>query len=442
MVDVKALSIKHPVRGLLGLVLSVYSSNLDKNTHLSDLAWLNFALFHLSTLKKKDESLNLLKQKIESFKPDDPGNFTVAQVLGLIVGLKVLLDLKIVKADKVVTFEKYFEKVSHAEWFRVREVAALFCFAFKSYAGFKSLVTNARDYLNRESRRNHSPVGVTLFGLSQNINVDNLIDVGVEADVKKFLSSKRDSLEELSYLCLALKDSQSTLKQEALDRFQDAIYNQLYEVTSENSEVISLLLVILYLSDSETNGERIIEKFKSSKIKEDTKKRVCEIIKSNDNLLINFKDSNHLNPPIFKSMSIALYALSQTSLSNVFLFHPSLQEKVGVFLEATHDKKFKVISKKNMILLVFVFDAVIAILLIKYWLPLFDSIFKSIEQIQPGLVKYAAQLFSWIGFAYPFYTTVNFNIGILNKGWVKTKELFVTLTAETFLNKVKDLLKK
>jgi hypothetical protein len=35
MADIKALSVKHPVLGLLGLVLSVYSSSIDKNTPLS-----------------------------------------------------------------------------------------------------------------------------------------------------------------------------------------------------------------------------------------------------------------------------------------------------------------------------------------------------------------------------------------------------------------------
>lgn len=442
MVDIKALSVKHPVRGLLGLLLSVYSRNLEKNTPLSDLAWLNSALLHSSILKKKDESLTLLKQRVESFKSDDSCNFTVQQALGLIIGLKVLLDLKLVKTEKISSFKGYFDKLSKAEWFRVREVAALFCFSFKSQPGFEDLTSDAEEYLKKEFRKNYSPIGVTLFGLSQNGQVEDYIDPSVEAAIKKILSTKRQNIEELSYLCLALKDSKSPLEQEALDMFQDCLYDRLYEVTLENSEVISLLLVILYLSNSETNGERILEKLKSSNIKEETKKRVQEIIKSNDNLLINFKDSSPVDPPIFKSMSVALYALSQIPLSNVFLFHPTLRENVESFLQATQDKTFKVISKKNLILLVLVFDAVVVFLGFNYWWSFFDYVFKSIEPMQPGIIKNAVNVISWIAFVLPFYMVINFNIGILKKGWLKSEELFVPFTLQTFLNKAKVLLKK
>lgn len=442
MVDTKALSVKHPIQGLLGLVLSVYSRNLDRNVPLSDLAWLNSAILHSSILKKKEESLKLLKQKIEAFKTKDSSNFTVQQALGLIIGLKVLLDLKLVKTEKIRSFKGYFDKLSKAEWFRVREVAALFCFSLKSQPSFEDLTSDAEEYLKKEFRKNYSPVGVTLFGLSQDGKVKDYIDPSVEAVIKKFLSTKRQNIEELSYLCLALKDSQSPLKQEALNRFQDVLYDQLYEVTLENSEVISLLLVTLYLSDSETDGERILEKLKSSNIKEETKKRVHEIIKSNDNLLINFKDSNPVDPPIFKSMSIALYALSKIPLSNVFLFHPSLREKVESFLQATQDKTFKVISKKNLILLILVFDVVAVFSGINYWWPLFDYVFNSIEPMQPGIIKKAVNAISWVCFVLPFYMLINFNIGILKKGWLKIVELFVPFTLETFINKIKDLRKK
>jgi hypothetical protein len=360
----------------------------------------------------------------------------------LIIGLKTLLDLKLYKVEEFSGFRNYFQKLSKADWFRAREVAALFCFAFHSCPGFEEIVASAKSYLKKEFGKSHAPIGVTLFGLSQDGNVDEFIDPGAEVSVKNFLSSKRKSIEELSYLCLALKESSKDLKLEAFEQFQDAIYEQIYEVTAENSEVISLLLVILYLSDSETDGERILEKLNTSSIKEETKKRVSEIIKSNDNLMINFRDANPVNPPIFKSMSIALYALSRTPLSNVFLFHPSLKEKVEAFLQTTQNKGFKVIAEGYLWLLVFVFDLVILILGFKYWWPLFDSILKSIDTMQPGITKTAFQVFSWIFFLYPFYMVINFNIGILSKGWLRIGELFISLKPETFIKMIKDLRKK
>lgn len=441
MPEIKPLSIKHPAQGLLSLVLSVYSNTIGEDTPLSDLAWLNLALLSSSRLNNHQQCIKTLKHRIDSFNGDED-IFTVQKAAGLIVGLKVLVDFDIYKSSKLTTFREYFLKVSDSDWFRTREVPALFCFAFSSYPDFRDLLGKAKAYLQKGLGNHHQQLGLTLFGLSEVCDIDTIIDVHVQAQIKDFLSGKRKSIEELSYLCLALKESHSNLRQEAFQEFQDSLYDQIYQTTAENSEVISLLLVILWLSNSEKDGDKVLEKLKASNIKPEAKQRVSEIIKSNNNILINFKDGKSLNPLIFESMSVALYALSRIPMSYVFFFPENLRQKVEAFLEATKGKKLTVASRPVLYLLLAVFDAALLLAGSKLWWPLFDYIFKSIEPMAPGIIKAIAHSFSWFFFLYPLYMCLNFNIGMLTKGWLTFSELIATLTPETFIKVGKTLRQK
>jgi len=441
MSETKPLSIKHPAQGLLSLLLSVYSNTIGEDTPLTDLAWLNLALLSSSLPKKHQQSIKVLKQRIDSFNGDED-IFTVRKAAGLIVSLKVLVDFGIYKPSKLAIFREYFQKVSDSDWFRTREVPALFCFAFSSYPDFQDLLGKAKAHLQKELGNHHQQLCLTLFGLSEVCDIDTIIDAHVQVQIKDFLSGKRKSIEELSYLCLGLKESHSNLRQEAFQEFQDSLYEQIYETTAENSEVISLLLVILWLSNSEKDGDKVLEKLKASNIKPEAKQRVSEIIKSDNNILINFKDGKPLNPLIFESMSLASYALSRIPMSSIFLFPENLRDKVEAFLEASRGKNLTVASKPVLYLLLFVFDAALFLFGFKLWWPLFDYIFKSIEPVPPGIIKAIAQSFSWVLFLYPLYMCLNFNIGMLSKGWLTFSELIATLTPETFIKIGKTLRQK
>jgi hypothetical protein len=425
MNEYKALSVEHPVKVLFGSVLSVYSSGLDQTSQLSDLSWLSSSLVNSASLKKSDRVLNLLKEKILSFKADDSQNLTVDQGIGLIMGLKALADAGLMNESSLKKYMRYFDKVAGTSWFRVREVAALFCHAFSGFKSFSDLVGKAKDYLSSEFGKNHNPVGVTLFGLSRTGNVDGLISPDVEATIRQFLDSKVSGVEELSYLCLALKDSENDgLKQEAFNKFLGAINEQLYQLTSENSEVISLLLAILYISASENDGSQILEKLKRSNIKEDTKKRVYEILKFNNTLQVSFRDSNPVDPPIFKSVAVSLFALTQTQLSQAYLFNRHLKSKIEAFLRSTGDSSFKLVSTKFFYVILLTFDAVAVYFAFNVWWPLFDSIFSAIDGLQGSVWKFILDSFAGLGFILPLYMLLNINWGVIEKGYFTFSGLF------------------